>query len=110
VTYEETEREIERANRGSGRDLRITGWALIAATVLLGAALALGGCSPSHVPPAGHDCVAACQNLRSLSCLANDGRADNGDACEVWYCETPRLPSSTCVSHASSCEAARACK
>jgi hypothetical protein len=67
--------------------------------------LVIAGCAPSHTPPAGYDCVAACANLRSLSCLTNDGRADNGDACE-----TPRLPSSTCVSHASSCEAARACK
>ena len=82
----------------------------IAAYFTLCAALLFLGCSPSHVPPAGYDCVAACQNLRALSCLANDGKADNGDACEVWYCETPRLPSSTCVSHAPSCEAARACK
>lgn len=78
--------------------------------VTLYSCLVVAGCAPSHVPPAGYDCVAACQNLRALSCLKNDGRADNGDACEVWYCETPRLPSSTCVSHASSCEAARACK
>lgn len=83
---------------------------VIASAYLIALSWGLIGCSPSHVPPAGYDCVAACENLRSLSCLANDGKADNGDACEVWYCETPRLPSSTCVSHASSCEAARACK
>lgn len=70
----------------------------------------LFGCSPSHVPPAGVECVDACANLRALSCLSNDGKADNGDACEIWYCETPRLPSSACVAHATSCEAARACK
>lgn len=91
-------------------------WDVVAAFALSAVVVWVFGCSPSHVPPAGYDCVAACENLKSLKtedgepCLANDGKADNGDACEVWYCETPRLPSSTCVSHASSCEAARACK
>lgn len=89
---------------------------VIASAYLIALTWGFIGCSPSHVPPAGYDCVAACENLRSLKkkdgspCLENGGLADNGDACEIWYCETPRLPSSTCVSHASSCEAARACK
>lgn len=78
--------------------------------ILLALALALVACAPSHVPPAGHDCVAACENLRALGCLQDDGRADNGDECEEWYCETPRLPPSACVARASSCEAARECK
>ena len=74
-------------------------------------ALVLVGCAPSHVPPAGNDCHAACDNLRGLSCLPDDARSPNGDPCALWYCETPRPASrTTCVAKAPSCEAARDCK
>lgn len=81
------------------------------ALILVALALTLVGCAPSHVPPAGNDCHAACDNLRGLSCLPDDARTPNGVECAVWYCETPRPTSRTsCVAKASSCEAARACK
>jgi hypothetical protein len=69
------------------------------------------GCSPSpHIPPAGHDCVAACTNLQSLQCPEGDP-TPAGVVCSVWLCETPMPDARTsCVAKASSCEAARVCK
>jgi hypothetical protein len=87
----------------------------ICAAVMMAAIVTMcvwaSGCKPSpHVPPAGHDCVAACVNLQSLQCPEGDP-TPAGVVCSVWLCETPMPDARTsCVAKASSCEAARVCK
>lgn len=71
---------------------------------------AIAGCPTPHVPPAGVDCGAACENLQSLSC-PEGGPTPAGVPCSTWLCETPKAPERTaCIAHAASCEAARACQ
>lgn len=92
--------------------------------VLVAAALTLISCtSTPPAPPAGVDCVAACERIgpndtehpSGLGC--SYGGVQFGEPCEVWMCtpstsgESPMTPErSSCISHAPSCNQARECR
>lgn len=92
--------------------------------VLVAAALTLLGCtSTPPAPPAGVDCVAACERIgpntpehpSGLDCPG--GGVQFGEPCEVWMCtpgksgESPMTPGrASCISHAPSCNQARECR
>jgi hypothetical protein len=69
-------------------------------------------------PPAGTDCVAACERLgpnnadhpHGLNCLEDGGRSPKGLACVQWLCPSVTTERAACMSHSATCEAADACR
>jgi hypothetical protein len=79
--------------------------------VLTFAAALLAGCHPAKNDdfPAGVDCPAACERLRTLECLPDGAKSPAGKPCEEWYCKSDLLTAAraSCVSHAADCDVVR---
>lgn len=89
---------------------------VISAIILFVAGLAASCRTAPPDPPAGVDCVAACERLGAdvshggLGC-PEGAPTPSGVPCSTWLCATPMSSyRSACIAHAASCDAARACK